>query len=51
MDSDIVFHVDEDSIVELKHESYKGRKMSLLFVDPSGDNLSLVLDIGVHTCC
>ena len=49
-ESGISFHVEEDSVKELNHEAYKGKRLSLLFEDLSNDSMSLVLDIGVHTC-
>jgi len=45
----IRFEVRENSIERLRHESYEGKRVRLSFRDDSGDNLSLKLDIGVHT--
>lgn len=46
----IAFHIMEESVKELKHQAYRGKRLTLVFQDTSGDTLSLVLDIGVHNC-
>ena len=45
----ITFTVVEDQISALKHESYEGKRVILLFKDKSDNTLKLKLDIGIHT--
>ena len=45
----IIFTVLEDQIESLKHESYEGKRVLLLFKDEFHNTLRLKLDIGIHT--
>ncbi|MDA3932616.1 MAG: nucleotidyl transferase AbiEii/AbiGii toxin family protein [Tenericutes bacterium] len=45
----ITFSVVEDQIELLKHESYEGKRVILLFKDDFHNTLKLKLDIGIHT--
>ena len=45
----ITFTVIENQTSILKHESYEGKRVILLFKDTSDNQLKLKLDIGIHT--
>jgi len=45
----IIFTVLENQIESLKHQSYEGKRVILVFKDEFNNTLRLKLDIGIHT--